>query len=253
MNPAVAAALAGAVAVAGRGMGWLSSRGALAAAIVGAAVLWGRGIGAGALLGFFFVTGSLLSRHIQAPSPQPQASRRTARQVLANGSWVAAAAIWPVGNAGWVVFGGALAAALADTWATEIGALSRTAPRSIISGNLVAPGTSGGITPLGTLGGVTGAFVMGLLMWLVTGRLPIGIATAAGGTAGALADSLLGATLQCVYSCESCGSTIEDARHDCGGAPIRVVRGTRWLNNDGVNLAATGIGGAVAMLVWMLH
>src|SRR5438093_5230732 len=46
---------------------------------------------------------------------------------------------------------GALAAAAADTWATEIGAFSPFAPRLITSGRQVPRGTSGGITVLGSL------------------------------------------------------------------------------------------------------
>ncbi len=67
------------------------------------------------------------------------------------------------------------------------------------------------------------------------------------GIAGTLADSLLGATVQGLYECPGCGARSE--RHDtmCH-APVRLIRGRRWLDNDGVNLTATLVGAAVGAL-----
>jgi uncharacterized membrane protein len=62
---------------------------------------------------------------------------RDAMQVLANGGAFALAAVGFTlhPHAGWLALGaGAMAAATADTWATEIGSLSRAAPRSILTG-----------------------------------------------------------------------------------------------------------------------
>jgi uncharacterized membrane protein len=64
-----------------------------------------------------------------------------------------------------------------------------------------------------------------------------------------LADSLLGATVQGVYFCESCGSATEDRLHVCGKAARR-RRGVAWLDNDAVNFSATGVGAAVGWVVW---
>ncbi len=255
MNPGVAIALACALALAGSGLRWLSVRGAVAAAAVGAAVFWGRGLAGGILLGLFFVSGSLLTRIARRAKSTTQddlASRgRTASQVLANGFWASLAALVPMSFGGWALFGGAIAAALADTWATEIGAFSRTAPRMLTSGEPVNPGTSGGVTPLGTVGSISGAAGLGILAWLLTETPGIGAATAIGGTVGTLTDSLLGATAQGVYFCETCGVETEQRRHGCAGRPRR-VRGLAWLDNDGVNFCATGTGAAVGLAVWLV-
>jgi uncharacterized protein (TIGR00297 family) len=250
---ALALALAGGLALAGWLLDWLSPRGALAATAVGLAVLGGRGIQGALLLAVFFVSGSLLSKLSASATSTGKARnpRRKARQVLANGAWAAVAALIPATSGGWVLFGGALAAAQADTWATETGAFSRPEPRMLTTGKTVPHGTSGGVTTLGTLGGILGALLMGALAGWASGSAAVGVATAAGGTAGMMADSLLGAAAQAVYYCEHCDLTTEDRRHDCGESSRR-LRGWGMLDNDGVNFAATGMGAAVAMAAWLI-
>jgi len=159
------------------------------------------------LLLAFFVLSTLLSR---------RGTARNERQVIANGGIAALAAL--AGN--WLWFAGALAAANADTWATEIGSHSRTPPRLIISGRRVPAGTDGGITVLGTAGGIAGAGLVAGLSYLLGQRS--GVAIAVAGIVGMLVDSLLGATVQ--------GKV-------------------RWMDNDVVNLAATLTGAACAGLI----
>jgi uncharacterized membrane protein len=59
-----------------------------------------------------------------------------------------------------------------------------------------------------------------------------------------LGDSLLGATVQARYRCRRCGAPAEGAAH-CG-EPAQHAGGLAWLDNDGVNLAATSAGALVA-------
>jgi len=139
---------------------WLTRDGLIAACAVGAGTTWGLGWGGLALLAAFFVSGSVLTQLAERQGP-----RRSARQVLANGGVAAVAALF----GGWTAASGALAAAAADTWATEIGAFSPFPPRLITSGRRVTRGTSGGITALGTLGGVAGALTVA---WLAHGLAP---------------------------------------------------------------------------------
>ena len=194
-------------------MKWLTRRGAAAALAVGLATIYGVGWRGAALLLAFFVSSSLLSRAVEG------GRGRNERQVVANGGIAALAAL--AGN--WAAFAGALAAATADTWATEIGSRSRIPPRLITSGKPVPAGTDGGITLLGTAGGIAGAvFVAALARVLDPGGFLIAVAVA--GIAGMLLDSLLGATLQ---------------------------GRLKWLDNDAVNLAATAAGAGVAALIGM--
>ena len=217
-------------------MKWLTADGLAAALVVGGAVAAGFDWAGLCLLFTFFLSGSLLTQWSGGPG-----GSRTARQVLANGGVAAAAAI----AGGWPACAGALAAATADTWATEIGAFSPIAPRLITTGAAVPAGTSGGITALGTAGGAAGALLIATLATAL-GPAPW-LAVAGAGVAGMAADSLCGAALQGAFECASCG-----ARHERGDIlchePVRLIRGWRWLDNDGVNVVATLVGAAGAAL-----
>jgi uncharacterized protein (TIGR00297 family) len=219
---------------------WLSPGGALAALAVGTLVAFGTGWAGLALLFAFFLSSTLLT---------PGGGRRRAVQVAANGGVAAVAALLARAHPAWAAaFAGALAAAAADTWATEVGARSPSAPRLITTGRPVAAGTSGGVTWLGTGAGAAGAAFVGAAATLlgVVGTRRAGM-VAAGGFAACLADSLLGATLQARYRCAACGTASETPRPCCGARPV-LATGLAWMNNDTVNLLATAVGAAVALL-----
>ncbi len=197
-------------------MKWLTAAGAAAALAVGTATVIGVGWRGVLLLLAFLVSGSLWTKG---------GGRRTAAQVFANGGVAALAAL--LGS--WPAFAGAIAAAASDTWATEIGAHSRTPPRLITNGAAVSPGANGGITILGTAGGVLGAVLIAGLTHALSprGTAPglthpghLAVVVAVAGVTGMLVDSLLGATVQ----------GPED----------------RWLDNNGVNLAMTLAGAGIA-------
>jgi len=147
---------------------------------------------------------------------------------------------------------GALAAVNADTWATEIGVLSRRRPRLVTTGRPVDTGTSGAVSTEGMLAAAAGAGLIGIAAGSGTGSLVLAVAALAAGFIGAAADSLLGATVQAIYFCPTCQKQTErHPRHVCGSA-TRQVRGWSWLGNDGVNLAASLVGAGVAAGLWIL-
>ena len=160
--------------------GLLSAFGAMGAVLIGGVTFGLGGWTCGLLLVLFFVTSSALSRFREADNRKPaeafeEGSRRDLGQVLANGGMPATLAL-ASGLATWegwlAMFIGALAAATADTWATELGTLSRTPPRLITTGGVVPVGTSGGISALGTLAALAGGATIGL----AAGLLPSGLA-----------------------------------------------------------------------------
>lgn len=236
----------------------------------------------------FFVSSVALSRLGRAQKKTltdiGKAGPRDAWQVLANGGiatafgtiWLLPLAAGGTADFAWInanVFGttvpliaiicayaGAYAAATADTWGTEIGTLAKQRPRSILTLRPIATGLSGGISAPGSLAELAGAaFIAGVsvlaiakLSYVHTSEhanpLHIFIAITAGGITGALADSLLGATLQELRHCPTCNKTCETNPHSCG-TTTRRVRGLPNFNNDTVNTAATLTGAAVAFAI----
>ncbi|MEW5989306.1 MAG: DUF92 domain-containing protein [Chloroflexota bacterium] len=241
--------------------GSLSPSGAAVALVVGTLTFGLGGWQWGALLGLFFVTSSLLShykeREKQAAAEKfDKGHRRDGGQVLANGGLGSGAAVlsFITGSPLWFPFFlGMMATVNADTWATELGTLARRPPRLITSGRPVEVGTSGAISPLGTAVSLLGGLLIGLAAGLLSRDINLGLAAlmgAAGGLGGSLFDSLLGATVQRIYYCDTCQKDTERKIHQRCGRPTRPLRGWPWLNNDLVNLLSSAVGGVVAVILW---
>jgi uncharacterized protein (TIGR00297 family) len=261
-------ALSLAIAIAGWLRASLTAGGVIGAILVGTAVFAFGGLAWAAVMVAFFVLSSALSkvgesRKARLSGVVEKGSQRDLGQVLANGG-VAALLALMVGilspAAVFPAFLGAMAAATADTWSTEIGVLSPESPRSIRTGRVVPPGTSGGVTGLGLLAALAGGVMIGIvaiLAKLVTpeiaqvsaGRL-LGVAVIAA-LAGSLADSLLGATVQRVYRCRRCALDTEQRVHRCGELAIP-SHGARLMNNDVVNVLGSAVGAFTGLLVaWL--
>lgn len=255
MTLPAALALAAGLAGVGRTLRWLTTGGMLAGAVIGTTVFTGADLRGGLLLALFFISGSTLTafNHRSRLRTGSDAGHhaRTGRQVLANGLWpaVGAAVVGLGGELGWPVLVGSLAAAQGDTWATEIGMHAPTPPRLVTTARPVPAGTSGGVTALGTVVGIAGAGAMALLARILAVKVAVCVAGFVGGVVGLVADSVLGATIQAVYRCAACGEDTETRAHRCGHQAQR-VRGARWMDNDMVNLLASGAGGLVAALLW---
>ncbi len=253
--------------------GSLSSSGALGAILVGTAIFAGGGVIWGVLLVAFFVTSSAWS-HYKARAKEPLAEkfqkghRRDFGQVLANGGWGAllalAFAVYPHPVL-IIAFAGAMATVNADTWATELGVLSKDPPRLVTSGRVVAVGTSGAVTALGISAALAGALFIGGLTFagLLFATDPLvnmarasdfilsPLLFAVAGFSGSLFDSLLGATVQAIYYCDFDQKETESARHRCGNK-TRLIRGWRWLDNDWVNLLSSVFGSGVAVALYRM-
>ena len=233
----------------------LSIGGAFAATFVGAAAL-AAGTPWVVLLLFFFIGSNAMSswrksqRERLISSIVEKTARRDAWQVMANGGVFGVAAFLSTVNDpyAWQAIGaGAIAAATADTWSTEIGTVLGGTPHSIFTGREVPPGTSGGITIAGSIAAVAAAVLAAMVAVMLRWSTPA-IAIISGGIAGAAVDSVLGATVQERRWCPTCEAPTERHVHSCGTATSH-RGGIRRCNNDLVNLFSTVTG---AVVTWIL-
>jgi uncharacterized protein (TIGR00297 family) len=252
----IAGAVASAITAFGaRKMRALSRTGAIAAFVVGTAAVV-AGWSWAALLIAYFAAATILSKAGEGTKANrigsivDKGDERDATQVFANGGIFALAAVAGsiMHSSAWFAIGiGALAASAADTWATEVGTLVGNEPISIVSGRRVPAGTSGGITLAGSLAGIAGALFVAagatLARWPVTFT-----AVALGGIAGALSDSLLGATLQSRRWCDVCEKGTERLVHDCGNRTRR-IGGVGGMDNDAVNAICSVVGALITLLL----
>jgi uncharacterized protein (TIGR00297 family) len=200
----------------------------------------------------FFILSSILSKIGKKSAEATQKdSKRDVLQVLANGGVpmiIALVNLYQPSNYAYALFLGAIAAAAADTWATEIGFFSKNKPRHILNFKTVEKGTSGGVTFLGLFGSILGAGVIGLIgmNWLT--NFPIYWIVLAG-LIGSLADSILGGSIQAKFHCTVCNKATEKRIH-CDIYSDH-IHGFKWLDNDGVNFVNTIVGALIVfLLIW---
>ena len=150
-------------------------------------------------------------------------------------------------------YGGAMAASLADSMASELGVLSRRAPRDILTLKPVRAGLSGGVTLLGFGMSLLGAALLALVLALPKDGPGFGsvLDVTAAGFFAAVCDSALGSGVQVKYRCAVCGALTEKPRH-CG-ADGTAEKGVRWMTNDAVNLCNNLLGALAALGLYALH
>lgn len=241
----------------------LSGSGALAALTIGTASYLAGGGPWFLVLLTFFATSTLLGKVGRARKEAlkrefEKGDTRDARQAFSNGGVAALCALgmllWP--HPGWAgAFLGGLATANGDTWATELGTLSRREPFSLTRLARVPRGTSGAVSPLGLWATAGGGLAVGATAacnassFGMSALVLIGLGAVCG-VLGSLADSLLGATLQAGYVCQKCQVATEGALHHCGEKST-LTRGFTAFDNDVVNLVATGCGALVGAGTWL--
>ncbi|WP_162356409.1 DUF92 domain-containing protein [Metabacillus mangrovi] len=251
--------LIGLVAIAGWRIKSLTLSGAAAACFTGILIYMGYGFKGLFLLGAFFASSSLLSKYKRnrkkvLDEMLEKGDRRDSVQVLANGgiSSVAGLLFWLTGSDIWTaVFCTSIAAANSDTWASEIGTLSKRSPRMLLTMKKAARGTSGAVSLQGTAAAAAGAAFIACLSVPLFRLDPLwGILIGLIGFGGNLADTILGGSLQVKYKCPVCGSITEKKTH-CG-VKGSVVQGYSFFNNDLVNALSIGIAAALSAALFIL-
>ena len=184
-------------------LGMISRSGAIGGLLVGTAIYASLGPQGFAVLAFFVVGGSLLTRFgyrrkQRTGTAQDQGGRRGARNAVANCAVAVSCALLAAATGlelFTIAFVASVGAAFADTSESEIGQLFSRTPRMITTLRKVSPGTDGAISIAGTVAGVaaacltaTLALTLGLLQSPQTALL---VTLAA--FLGTVADSLIGA------------------------------------------------------------
>lgn len=244
----------------------LSWSGAIGMIMVGTIIFGLGGLIFAVPLIFFFISSSLISLIItpskrQAMITFDKTGPRDIWQVLANGGvgTVCAILYFIAGEFIWFFpYLASLCEATSDTWATELGTLSKRYPVSITALRRVEPGRSGGVTVIGTLAAVAGSLATMLSGYsgiaiesgLQQYQFKFWLAAVNAGFAGAILDSMMGGSIQAMYRCNVCERITEKKRH-CD-LPTNHISGWRFVNNDMVNLVSTLFAAAVVAAMFML-
>lgn len=214
------------------------------------------------LLLLFFGSSWLIAtvKKYTATRPTPETTgksdRRDCYQLVANSLPYLLAIIawqWTKEIRWWLVAAAAIAGATSDTWASEIGVLSKKPPRNILGGKPTVTGESGGISVLGLAASLAGSLLISGTFMIISKLFAPGEVTLSWlwiplftGSLNSLLDSLLGSSLQGKFLTKD-QQLVEQANwHD---QPATHVSGLKWFNNDGVNLIS---GLATILLAWWL-
>lgn len=218
------------------GVAWLGYRartvsmsGAIGGAIIGAVIYAAGGPGAWVLLFVTFLTASItsrfgLQRKVLLGIAEERGGRRGAGNAFANCGVAAIAAIaavtTPNAGAARLALVAALTSGGSDTVASEVGKAWGRSTFLVTGAGRVKPGTPGAMSFEGTAAGLVAAFALAALatsLGLITSATILAVVV--GATAGALVESVLGAT----------------------------VEGPGILNNDMLNFINTVVAAAVAL------
>lgn len=222
----------------------LSKSGAIAAFLVGTFIFWGTGWQGFLILGLFFVTSSFFSelKSKQKKSIEVEhhrGSRRDYIQVMANGGIASICSFIFVvdGSVIWIyAFITAIACAASDTWASEVGTLSRKKPVYLKTLQRVNKGRSGAFSLVGTVTALCGAAFItytGLYVFDMYEFETMIIITVIA-FIGQWIDTALGAYWQVQYQCQVCQKQTESRSH-CGER-TKQTYGKRLMQNDIVNV-----------------
>ena len=273
---------------------YLTANGTVGAFVIGVLCTWIFGVAGFVLPLLFFVSSNVIEKiriHMQKEEGnfiEKKNGRRDLIQVLANGLMAAlAAVVYAISDsylkmndliaandakallpvkmmfAAIVMFGAAMTEAASDTWAGEIGRLSKKPPVSLKTGKIVPRGVSGGVTLLGYGGGLLGAVFIAVFWYvlfsiksgpadLFMNKLPLGLAVITiCGFAGCIFDSFLGAFFQALYVDADSGKYTEKKKSP-SGKDNALFSGLKWMDNDMVNLASNFLSAVMAFTVTMI-
>lgn len=237
----------------------LTASGAFAAFLTGFFVYFGLGFKGLFLLLLFFVSSSLWSK-VKSEKKQKaeelvvKGSQRDWQQVLANGGLAALTSVlyYVTNDHVWIIgFSIVIACSNSDTWASEIGSMSKGRPYYIRTMERAERGTSGAVSLLGTVASMIGSFIIaiaGFILFQLSLQELLFITVF--GFFGNLIDTLLGAYVQAGYQCRECRLKTEKTFH-CE-QHTTLIKGYSFFNNDVVNFLSGFLSLVAGLLILQL-
>lgn len=233
----------------------LSLSGLIAAIIVGTIIFIYGGVISFSLMMAFFISSSIFSKLFKDKKKnleiiQEKGDNRDYMQVIANGG-VAAVMLILFAITGdfnfFLASSVSFAVSNSDTWASELGVVSKKKPFSIATFKPVEIGISGGITLLGIIAAAAGAIFIGgaycIMVTIVRGidfyAIIVFFIISIFGFIGSLIDSFLGATIQGQYY-DEVGKYYTEKKVGPNGKN-KLVKGISFVNNDVVNILSNVI------------
>ncbi|WP_167792060.1 DUF92 domain-containing protein [Soehngenia longivitae] len=241
----------------------LTISGAVTAVILGSIIYSFGSIYHFIILVSFFISSSVLTKFKEKSKEafekvNDKTGKRDYTQVLANGVIGAIFVLLEYVNKSpefFLAFSVSFAVSTADTWASEIGVLSKKNPVRIITFKPVPKGISGGISSLGLFASFLGAAFISVLTFgfsfiiykdLVMSMYFMLICMILG-FLGSIIDSVLGATVQAQYLDNQTNNLTEKKITQNGNAQL--VRGIRIVDNNMVNFLSNLITSILVFIV----
>ena len=132
----------------------------------------------------------------------------------------------------------------ADSWASELGIISKKNPRFILGFKKAQKGVSGAVTLLGIVYSILGSLIIAILYFLFKGEnIYLVILISLYGFLGAIMDSVLGQVFQALYYDE------ENKKYTEKKDGNKKVKGYSIINNDTVNFLAPLISVTIYILI----
>jgi uncharacterized protein (TIGR00297 family) len=238
----------------------LTLDGLLTATILGSIIYAFGTIVVWASLILFFISSSLITK-IHEKKDKQKSNGRNYIQVFAN-SFIAtlfSILFYTTKNQVFLIAAViSIASSNSDTWASEIGILSKGKTYSIVTFKVVEKGLSGAISSLGTFASFFGSLFIGLVFLIAYGLyyefstmlLWYTIVVSLGGFVGCLVDSYLGALVQAKYKGVKSGRITEKPFLE--GEKVVLASGFAFITNDLVNFLSGLASTAVSMLILVI-
>lgn len=241
----------------------LNKGGFLAAIVLGTGIYYFGGLWFSVIMVAFFVSSSLLTKFKNYSKKSldklnEKGGNRDYIQVFANGGvgLIFAFLYYFYHNPVFLLaYAVSFAEATADTWASEIGVLSKNKPLCILNFKPLEKGMSGGISTLGTTFAFLGASFISSIYFIayiiiykdIKQGFVYSILCLLIGFAGSIIDSILGASVQAQYYCEALKTTTEKSMYN--DIPNKLIKGIAFINNDMVNLTSNLISALIVLFL----